>query len=75
MNAERVPFEALEERSRVCFGGFRPSEACGGGTGFSPWGSTFTPEQGDIQKQVALGENRESQVDEIKMPCRGAHGS
>ena len=24
MNAERVPFEALEERSRVCFGGFRP---------------------------------------------------
>jgi hypothetical protein len=24
MNAERVPFEALKERSRVCFGGFRP---------------------------------------------------
>ena len=24
MNAERVPFEALTERSRVCFGGFRP---------------------------------------------------
>jgi len=23
MNAERVPFEALQERSRVCFGGFR----------------------------------------------------
>jgi hypothetical protein len=23
MNAERVPFEALKERSRVCFGGFR----------------------------------------------------
>ena len=23
MNAERVPFEALNERSRVCFGGFR----------------------------------------------------
>jgi hypothetical protein len=52
MNAERVPFEALKERSRVCFGGFRlparsrfgegrPSEACGGATGFSPWGSTF----------------------------------
>ena len=51
MNAERVPFEALEEWSRVCFGGFRlparsrfgegrPSEACGGATGFSPWGST-----------------------------------
>ena len=30
MNAERVPFEALKERSRVCFGGFRPSEACEG---------------------------------------------
>jgi len=41
MNAERVPFEALKERSRVCFGGFRPSEACGGATGFSPWGSTL----------------------------------
>jgi len=25
MNAKRVPFEALEERSRVCFGGFRRS--------------------------------------------------
>jgi hypothetical protein len=24
MNAERVPFEALKERSRVCFGGFCP---------------------------------------------------
>ena len=24
MNAERVPFEALKERSRVSFGGFRP---------------------------------------------------
>ena len=24
MNAERVPFEALKERSGVCFGGFRP---------------------------------------------------
>jgi hypothetical protein len=24
MNAERVLFEALKERSRVCFGGFRP---------------------------------------------------
>jgi hypothetical protein len=24
MNAERVPFEALKERSRVCFVGFRP---------------------------------------------------
>jgi hypothetical protein len=24
MNAERAPFEALKERSRVCFGGFRP---------------------------------------------------
>jgi hypothetical protein len=23
MNAERVPFEALKERSGVCFGGFR----------------------------------------------------
>ena len=41
MNAERVPFEALKECSRVCFGGFRlparsrfgegrPFEACGG---------------------------------------------
>jgi hypothetical protein len=36
MNAERVPFEALKERSRVCFGGFRPSEACGEAMGFSP---------------------------------------
>ena len=32
MNAERVSFEALKERSRVCFGGFRPSEACGAAT-------------------------------------------
>jgi len=51
MNAGRVPFEAPKERSRVCFGGFRlparsrfsegrPDEACGGTTGFSPWGST-----------------------------------
>jgi hypothetical protein len=24
MNAERVPFEALKERSRICLGGFRP---------------------------------------------------
>ena len=53
MNAGRVPFEASKERSRVCFGGFRlparspaprgegrPDEACGGATGFSPWGST-----------------------------------
>ena len=24
MNAMRVPYEALEERSGVCFGGFRP---------------------------------------------------
>ena len=24
MNAERVPFEGLKGRSRVCFGGFRP---------------------------------------------------
>ena len=53
MNAGRVPFEAPKERSRVCFGGFRlparnpalrdegrPDEACGGATGFSPWGST-----------------------------------
>ena len=24
MNARRVPFEAPKERSRVCFGGFRP---------------------------------------------------
>jgi hypothetical protein len=49
MNAMRVPYEALEERSGVCFGGFRlparsrfgegrPDEACGGATGFSPWG-------------------------------------
>jgi len=53
MNAGRVPFEAPKERSRVCFGGFRllarsrfgegrPDEACGGATGFSPWGSTFS---------------------------------
>jgi hypothetical protein len=52
MNARRVPFEAPRERSRVCFGGFRlparsrfgegrPDEACGGATGFSPWGSTL----------------------------------
>jgi len=52
MNVERVPFEALKERRRVCFGGFRlparsrfgegrPSEACGGATGISPWGSTL----------------------------------
>jgi len=52
MNARRVPFEAPKERSRVCFGGFRlparsrfgegrPDEACGGATGFSPWGSTL----------------------------------
>jgi len=51
MNAGRVPFEAPKERSWVCFGGFRlparsrfgegrPDEACGGATGFSPWGST-----------------------------------
>ena len=26
MNVERVPFEALKERSRVCFGGFRPTK-------------------------------------------------
>ena len=26
MNAGRVPFEAPEERSRVCFGGFRPTK-------------------------------------------------
>ncbi len=26
MNAERVPFEAPKERSRVCFGGFRPTK-------------------------------------------------
>jgi hypothetical protein len=26
------------ERSGVCFGGFRPNEACGGAAGFSPWG-------------------------------------
>jgi hypothetical protein len=51
MNAMRVPYEALEELSGVCFGGFRlparspalrgegrPYEACGGATGFSPWG-------------------------------------
>ena len=54
MNARRVPFEAPKEHSRVCFGGFRlparspamhdegrPDEACGGATGFSPWGSTY----------------------------------
>jgi hypothetical protein len=28
------------DRSGVCFGGFRPAEASGGATGFSPWGST-----------------------------------
>ena len=26
VNARRVPFEALKERSRVCFGGFRPTK-------------------------------------------------
>ncbi len=26
MNAERVPLEAPKERSRVCFGGFRPTK-------------------------------------------------
>jgi hypothetical protein len=26
MNARRVPFEAPKERSRVCFGGFRPTK-------------------------------------------------
>jgi hypothetical protein len=26
MNAERVPYEAPEERSGVCFGGFRPTK-------------------------------------------------
>jgi hypothetical protein len=26
MNAGRVPFEAPKERSRVCFGGFRPTK-------------------------------------------------
>src|SRR4030067_1412820 len=26
MNAEGVPFEAPKERSRVCFGGFRPTK-------------------------------------------------
>ena len=46
MNAEGVPFEALKELSRVCFGGYRlparsrfgegrPSEAGGGATGFA----------------------------------------
>jgi len=40
MNARRAPFEALKKHSRVCFGGFRPPEACGGTTGASPWGST-----------------------------------
>ena len=39
MDAERVPFEAQKERSRVRFGGFRlPAEA--GAAGFIPWGST-----------------------------------
>jgi len=26
MNTRRVPFEAPKERSRVCFGGFRPTK-------------------------------------------------
>jgi hypothetical protein len=26
MNARRVPFEAPKERSKVCFGGFRPTK-------------------------------------------------
>jgi hypothetical protein len=26
MNAKRLPFEAPKERSRVCFGGFRPKK-------------------------------------------------
>ena len=26
MNARRVPFEVPKERSRVCFGGFRPTK-------------------------------------------------
>ena len=38
MNAERVPFEAPKERSRVCFGGFRRScedAPCGGTESFT----------------------------------------
>jgi len=46
MNVERVPFEALKERSRVCFGGFHPSKACGEATGFSPWGFTSQDPEG-----------------------------
>jgi len=42
MNAERVSFEALKERSGVCFGGFHPSEACGAATGFSQWEFHFS---------------------------------
>jgi len=45
------------ERSGVCFGGFRlparsrfgegrPYEACGGATGFSPWGLHMSREMG-----------------------------
>jgi putative FmdB family regulatory protein len=59
MNAERVPFEAPKERSRVCFGGFRlparsrfgegrPSETCAGATGFNPWGSTLGKERDEM---------------------------
>jgi hypothetical protein len=29
MNARRVSFEAPKERSRVCFGGFRPTKHVG----------------------------------------------
>ena len=44
-----LSFEALKERSRMCFGGFRapslklrkrPDESYVGATGFSSWGST-----------------------------------
>jgi hypothetical protein len=35
MNAERVPFEALKERSRVCFGGFRPMKHVEGPRAFA----------------------------------------
>jgi len=37
MNAERVPFEALKERSRICFGGFRPLKHVEGPRAFARW--------------------------------------
>jgi len=57
MNAERVPYEAPEERSGVCFGGFRlparsrfgegrPDEACGGAMG-----STFAVGSNELKRR------------------------